>query len=337
MVIFTVLNHFLMKRTPATIILVLLAVVLKAQFGAVVTPYFWSTSFRSDMYSRTNGFGNIPLGFDAVFNYNNRLFINVASFRMMGEKTMNHEHNNYGYGVPNGFTHRKFRWTEFHIAYAPIGRKWENLEKWAPALAFRTGVIFNSRMTMLAPQIGNDTVYTQTPPYMTDSVVPLNRFDLTGLKQTMVFGGISVKIMKYKEIHFSGGGDWWKNLTTGEIFYVPSGAPGNSYYRVRQWDIYADFLYAPVSTFDGYLGWDDHQLGTRAITAADIPGKENMGWRFGVRHMAYNVLGLQWVIEYMQLPGQKPFPDTEDLDEPTRKNRYFMIGLNVSLGFSAGS
>lgn len=324
-----------MRKIHAAILGVLIGSASYAQIGLTVVPYFWSTSFRSDMYSRTNGFGNIPVGIDVLFNYNNKLFAEFSTFKMMGEKdiTLN---DNYGYGVPGGFTHRKFRWTEFHVDYTLIGKRWEDMDKWAPALALRAGVLYNSRMTMIAPQVGHDTVYTNTAPFIADSIVSLNRFDLTGVRQTMLTCGLSLKIMRNKQLNFSGSGSWWKDLTTGEIFYVPEGS-GNSYSRVRQWDFYADFIYAPVSHYDGYLGWDDHQLATRAISGDEIVGVEQFGWRWGIKHMAYNILGLQWVIEYMQLPGQKRFPDTEDLDEPIRKNRYFLIGLNVSLGFSAGN
>lgn len=334
--IFAVLIFPHMKKFLAALAVMMCVNNAFAQLGVSVAPYFWSSSFRSDMYSRTNGFGNIPLGVCTNINYNNKWFAEFSTFRMMGEKELQAT-DNYGYGVPGGFTHKPFRWTELHIDYSLFGRKWEDMEKWAPAFALRAGVIFNTRMTMLAPQVGMDSVWTPNPPnYWVDSIVPLNRFDLTGLKQTLLTAGFSIKLMRKKEVRVSGqSGEYFRDLTTGEVFFVPGDQYySNEYARVRQWDFYADFIYAASETYDGYLGWDHRQAGTRSISGDAIPGKERFGWRWGIRHMAYNPFGLQWVIEYMQLPGQKPFPAVEDLDEPLRKNRYFLIGLNITIGFN---
>lgn len=329
-----------MKRFFTTVAILAACSFVHAQIGFTLVPYFWSTSYRGQMYDRTNGFGNVPLGFDACFNHNNRLFAEVSCFRMMSENKRDFSNANFGYGVPGGFTHRKFSWIEARIDYTIAGKKWEDMDKWAPALAIRAGVISNQRVTMLAPQVGHDTVYAQTPPYLRDSVVPLNRFDLTGLRQTMITGGLSIKIMRKKEVDMNAGasGTWYKDMATGDIFFVPwtgsSNRSGKTYSRVRQWDFYVDYIYAPFSTYDAYQGWDDHQQATRTIEGDAIPGLENFGWRWGIKHVAYNPLGLQWVIEYQQLPGQKTMPEMEDIDEPARKNRFLIIGLNFSIGMN---
>lgn len=304
-----------------------------AQLGVSVAPYFWSTHLFSQRYD------NIPLGFCANVNYNNKFFAEFTHYRFLGEKKSEFSED-YGYGVPFGAAHRNFRWTELHVDYSLFGKKWEDMDKWAPAVAVRGGAIFNTRMTLLAPQVGLDSVWTPNPPnYWVDSIVPLNRYDITGVKQTLVTGGLSIKIMRKKKVHASStGGSWYRNIISGEVFFVPDGTGSSKdYYRVRQWDFYTDIIYAAASSYDSYLGWGDRQASTRSISGEDIPGIENIGWRWGIRHMAYNPLGLQWVIEYAQLPGQKNYPNTEDLAEPIRKNRYFLIGLNFTLGFNAGA
>lgn len=306
-----------------------------AQVGVSVAPFLFSTAYMSQMYDKTNGFGNNALGFSACTNINNRIYGEVSWFRIMGERKRTFS-DNYGYGVPGGFTHRNLNWLEMHFDYALVRKPWHDLEKWAPALAVRGGVIFNTRMTMLAPQVGRDSVYTQQPPYVVDSIAPLNRYDLTGLRQQMITAGISIKIMRKKTVNMSGGFLYFKELATGSILTVVGGHSGRSnYYRVRQWDFYADFLYATNSVYDDYLGWNDYRRDTRQISGDAIPGKESFGWRIGVKHVAFNPLGLQWVIEYQQLPGQKQYGGIEDIDEPARKNRFLIIGLNMSIGYNS--
>ncbi len=308
----------------------------RAQVGVTVAPYLFSTAWMSQLYYSSDDYGINALGFDATVNIRNRVYGGFSMFKLMGEKKRTFT-DNAGGGPPAGMNHQNLGWAEGHIDFAVIRKPWEDMDKWAPALAIRGGFLYNTRMTMLAPQVGMDTTYIQNPPFIVDSIVPLNRFDLTGLKQTMFTAGISIKIMRKKKVDMSGSMTTWKNITTGASFITFGANEGrNYYYRVRQWDFYYDFIYAANSMYADYQGWDDRQMGTRDIKGNDIPGIENMGWRVGVKHVAFNPLGLQWVIEYMQLPGQKAMPAVEDLDEPTKKNRFLIIGLNMSLGFNTG-
>lgn len=308
----------------------------RAQVGVTVAPYLFSTAFMSQIYYSSNDYGINAFGFDATVNVKNRFYAGFSMFRIMGEHKRTFT-DNAGGGPPTGASHQNFRWAEAHIDYAVIAKPWKEMDKWAPALALRAGILFNSRMTMVAPQVGMDSTYVQYPPFIVDSLVPLNRFDLTGVKQTMFTGGISIKIMRKKKVDMSRGFVYFKNLSTGVISAYSVGTEkGSVYHRVRQWDFYADYIYAPKSVYNDYFGWDDRQMGTRTIKGSEIPGLENAGWRVGVKHVAFNQLGLQWVIEYMQLPGQKIMEGIEDLDEPTKKNRFLIIGLNMSIGFNAG-
>ncbi len=319
-----------MKRILAVLVITGCMNSVHAQLGISVAPYFWSTHLFSQRYD------NIPLGFCANVNYNNKFFAEFTYYRLLGENKSEFSED-YGYGVPFGAVHRDFKWMELHCDYSLFGKKWNDMDKWAPAVAVRAGAIMNSRMTLLAPQVGVDSVWTPNPPYyVADSIVPLNRYDLTGVQQTLLTGGLSIKIMRKKKVHASStGGSWYQDFLSGQVFFVPDGTGSSKdYYRVRQWDFYADIIYAASSKYDSYSGWGDRQAVTRSISSDAIPGIEKIGWRWGIRHMAYNPLGLQWLIEYVQLPGQKPFPQIEDLDEPIRKNRYFTIGLNFTLGFN---
>lgn len=307
---------------------------LHAQIGVSFAPYFFSTAYMSQLYDKTNGFGNNAFGFSACINQGNRFYLEYSRFRIMSEKKRTFEEA-YGDGVSGGFNHRNFQWNEIHFDYALLTKKWKDMDKVAPAFAIRTGFIGNTRMTFVSPQMGRDTVYTDTPPFIADSVVYLNRFDFTGVKQRMLSVGFSFKMMRTKKISMNSGFVYLKNLSTGAIHAESVGVNGSDYFRVRQWDVYGDLLYAFYSRYDDYQAWGDYKNSTKTIKGTDIPDLENIGWRVGVKHVAFNPLGLQWVIEYQRLPGQKNNEAADaNMDEPGRKNTFLLIGLNFSFGLN---
>jgi hypothetical protein len=305
---------------------------VKAQFGISFAPYLFSTAYMSELYDKTNGFGNNAFGFSLYGNFNNKAVIEYSHFRIYGENKKMYVQP-YGDGVFAGFMHRNFRWNEFHVDYALKGTSWEEMKKRAPAVAVRLGFCGNTRMAMLSPQFGRDTLYQTTEPYTIDTIMYHNRYDMTAVRQKMLMVGLSGKILRRKEVRKKGAALSLNRLTMGAYRKTDQGQTVDNFERIRQWDFYADLLLAFSSQYDDYLGWGDYRNSAQTIRGADIPGRSWLGWRVGIKHVSYNLLGLQYLVEYQQLPGQKNNSAADArMDKPLLKNGYLLIGLTFSIG-----
>lgn len=291
-----------------------------AQIGFVIAPYFITPNYGTTAYGDAHDKigNNQSIGGLLHLNIARRFCINFTHFEFASDYLGNAHPSRLGYGVGARpvYDYLPLKNDELNIAYffkikelSGTQFLWggNNLYR---AIGVRTGAILNQRLVKIKPQKVN--FWHEVDGNNVQDYDYISWYDVTGLKQQLIFGGLEINKYKSEE--------QYRNIFDRDQVQI----------RKRMYQKYADLLFVAHQSYANY-GVDSF-----AFSGNNIPNLQSFGWRVGLRRITFNHLAHSFVCEFGQYPGQKRIPDTGangiEVDQNYWKNWFVFVGFNLCIG-----